>query len=114
MRNLESHLCDGLQRGRVLEQQVHGPHVVLLAGNMERSEAILETERERYKHLLLSHMNHIQTQVRRLNTYESTSVGLGPLIQEDFGHPMVTAVGCYMKGGQMVQRDVVDLSVVLQ
>lgn len=59
-------------------------------------------------------MNHIQTQTSRLNTYESTSVGLGPLVQEDFGHPMVTAVGCYMKGGQVVQRDVVDLSVVLQ
>lgn len=28
----------------MLEQQVHGPHVVLLASNMERCEAILETQ----------------------------------------------------------------------
>ncbi len=41
-----SHLCDSFQGSRVLKQQVHGPHVVLLASNMERREAILETQRK--------------------------------------------------------------------
>lgn len=37
-----SDLGDGFQRSRVFEKQVHGAHVVLLAGDMEGSEAILK------------------------------------------------------------------------
>lgn len=48
MQNLSevlSDLSDGLQRRRVFEEQVHGAHVILLAGNMEGSEAILKDKK---------------------------------------------------------------------
>lgn len=47
-------------------------------------------------------------------SYQSARVGFGALVQKHFDHPMVTAVGCYMKRGQVVQGDVIDLSVALQ
>lgn len=39
----------------MLKQQVHGPHVVLLAGNMERCEAILGTQRKYFTASLYVH-----------------------------------------------------------
>lgn len=47
-----SHLSDSFEGGRVLKQQVHGAHVVLLASNVERCEAILETQRKQFTNRL--------------------------------------------------------------
>lgn len=40
-----TYLCDGIDGGTCLQQQLHHPDVVLLAGDMEGCEAILQTER---------------------------------------------------------------------
>jgi len=39
-----THLCDSINGGSCLQKQLHHPNVVLLAGNVERREAILRTE----------------------------------------------------------------------
>ena len=45
---------------------------------------------------------------------QCAGVGLGPLVQQHFAHAVVTAVGGHMQWRQVVQGDVIDLSVVLQ
>lgn len=47
-------------------------------------------------------------------TYQSTSIGLGPLVQQHLGHAVVTTMCRYVQRRQMVQSDVVNLSIVLQ
>lgn len=93
----------------MFEQQVHGPHVVLLTGDVKRSEAVLDVDQKQDQKSTISRTNKFNSA-----SYQSTRVSFGALVQEDFNHPVVTAVGCYMKRGQVVQGDVIDLSVVLQ
>ena len=46
--------------------------------------------------------------------HQRAGVGLRPLVQQHFSHAVVAAVRRYMQRGQVVQRDVIDLRVVLQ
>lgn len=40
-------------------------------------------------------------------------VGFAAFVQQYFGHAVMAAVCCHVQRGEVVQRDVIDLSVVL-
>lgn len=46
--------------------------------------------------------------------YQGTSIGVCSLVQKEFGDTIVAAVCGHMEGGQVIQRDIVHGSFVLQ
>lgn len=46
--------------------------------------------------------------------YQGTGVGVGSLVQQEFGDTVVATVSSHMQGGQVVQRHVIHGSLVLQ
>lgn len=56
-----------------------------------------------------------ELQFRQLSApYQGPGIGVGPLVQEQFGDPVVAAVSGHMQRCQVIQRDIVDGSLVLQ
>lgn len=47
-------------------------------------------------------------------TDQGPGVGLGPFVQQHFGHAVVATVRGHVQRREVVQRDVVNLGVVLQ
>lgn len=46
--------------------------------------------------------------------YQGTSIGICSLVQKEFGDTIVATVCSHMEGSQVIQRDIVHRSFVLQ
>lgn len=47
-------------------------------------------------------------------SYQCASVGVGPLVQQQFSDSVVTTVCCHMQRCQVVQRDIINWRLVLK
>lgn len=57
---------------------------------------------------------HQEEELMSRTTDQGSGVGLGPFVQQHFGHAVVSAVCSHVQWREVVQRYVVDLGVVLQ
>ena len=80
-----SHLCRGFDGGTMFEQQFHDLDPVLLAGNVERSEAV-----------------------------EGSCVRIGFAVQKKLCHTDMSTVGCYVESSQVIHCHLIHWGSVVQ